>query len=206
MRRARARLLALSITAAAPALVGAADTAPPTESVEREAARAWYLPDQAKLQLAGNIGFVSPGVGWSWAGRRLEADVIFGWVPEAIGGVPVFSLTGKLTWLPWRVAVGRDWRLAPVSLALQLTYTFGEDYFVLLPDYYPKGYYNVPTALRSGVGLGSAIGRPLWGLPHVGLYYELVAIDAPLVFWLSNRDAVSVTDVFSLALGVRVEL
>jgi hypothetical protein len=32
-----------------------------------------------------------------------------------------------------------------------------------------------------------------------------VALDVPLVFWLENRDALGPEDVFSLALGARLE-
>jgi hypothetical protein len=189
-----------------PAIVRAAAPAPAGDGRATQEHRSWYLPDQAKLQLAGNVGFVSPSVGWSWRDRRLEADLFFGWVPQAVGGIDIYSLTGKLTWLPWRIATGDEWQLIPLSLALQLTYTFGDDYFVILPDHYPEDYYELPTALRAGVGLGGGIGRPLWGVQHVGVYYELVAIDALLGFWVGNPDTVGLTDVFSLALGLRVEL
>jgi hypothetical protein len=38
----------------------------------------------------------------------------------------------------------------------------------------------------------------------VSLYYELVAVDVLLAFWTTNRDAVDLSDVVSLALGARV--
>jgi hypothetical protein len=168
------------------------------------AAKPWYEPDHAKLQFAGSIGFLSSGPGWAWANRRLEGDVLLGWVPPRYGGEHVVSATGKLTWLPWRVNVA-GWELRPATAALQLTYTFGSDYFALLPSHYPSGYYELPTALRAGLALGAAAGRPAWGLRHVGAYAELVAIDVPLALWLRNRRALGPEDVFTLALGARVE-
>jgi hypothetical protein len=39
----------------------------------------------------------------------------------------------------------------------------------------------------------------------VALYWELVAVDVPLAYWIQNRRTVSATDVVSLALGVRGE-
>ena len=202
---ALASALGLAVGLGAPAVTHASDPGVGDGETARQP-RAWYLPDQAKVQLAGNIGFISPGVGWSWLERRLEGDLFFGWVPESVGGIDIYSLTGKLTWLPWRIQAGDDWQITPATLALQVTYTFGHDYFLLLPERYPTGYYSVPTAVRSGLALGGGVGRSLWGQRHVGLYYELVAVDAGLSFWLTNRRAVSVTDVFSLALGLRVEL
>lgn len=164
--------------------------------------RHWALPDQAKLQLAGNVGFLSPGVGWAWLGRRLEADVLFGWVPRAIGGEDLVALTGKLTWAPWTVRTA-GWTLRPITPALQLTYTFGDEYFLRLPDHYPHRYHTIPSALRGALAVGASAGRAAWGLEEVGVYAELVALDVMLRFWVTNPRALGPTDVLSLALGVR---
>jgi hypothetical protein len=167
--------------------------------------RPWYAPDQAKLQLAGSIGFLSPGAGWAWLDRRLEADLFFGWVPPPLGGENIFSLTSKLTFRPFRVTWGA-WELRPVTAAIQLTYTFGDDYWVFLPSDYPDGYYVLPTALRAGLALGASAGRPMWGFEQVGVYAELVAIDTALWLLEHNRRALDLGDVVTLALGLRVEL
>jgi hypothetical protein len=182
MRRARARG-----ALAAVALAALAAPAP-------AAAHGW-APDHASLQLAGNIGFLSPGAGWT-LGRRVEGDVFFGWVPEAVGGADIFSLTGKLAWSPWRPASG-PWTFRPLTLALQLTYTLGDQYVLVPEDEF------TPTALRSGIAIGAAVGRRV-GPRSVAVYAELVALDVGLVYWLSDPDALGPEDVFSLALGVRV--
>lgn len=177
--------------ALAAALAAAALVAPRAAAAARAP---WYEPEHAKLQLAGNIGFLSPGVGWAWG--RLEGDVFLGWVPEAIGGADVFSVTGKLGWTPWSVRAG-GWSLRPLTLALQLTYTFGDQYFVV-----PRFPFT-PTALRSGVALGAELARRV-GRRSVGLYAEAVALDLGLGYWLSNTRALGPGDVFSVALGARV--
>ena len=116
-------------------------------------------------------------------------------------------LTGKLTWLPWKVSLGRRWLVRPVSAALQLTYTFGDDYFVALPDGYPDDYYDFPTALRAGVALGGTVARRGRGtFREVGLYWEVVALDAMLLLWARNPETLGPRDVFSLALGIRATL
>jgi hypothetical protein len=163
-----------------------------------------YLPDHAKLQLAGNIGFLSPGVGYAFRGGELEADLFFGWVPEAVGGKSIFSLTGKLTWLPW-TEDAHGWSFHPLTLSWQLTNTFGRHFFVLEPEGFPRGYHVLPTALRAGIALGAAAGTARWRLERVRFYYELVALDVMLGFWVRNREALGLTDVFSLALGARAE-
>jgi hypothetical protein len=178
--------------AAAVATLLAADAAAPARA---EPGRAWYVPDHAKLQLAGNVGFLSPGVGWA-LGRRAEADLLFGWVPEAVGGTDIFAFTGKVTWAPWSVQAG-SWRIRPATAGLQVTYTFGDQYFVVPP------FTFTPTALRAGLALGAGASRSVRGR-ELGLYAELVALDLGLSYALSNRRALDLWDAFSLALGARV--
>lgn len=190
-----AALLAASLAAAAPGAAQAAEGRP------------WIAPDQLKLQFAGNVGFLSPGVGYAWLDRRLEADLLFGWVPRAVGGEDIISVTAKLTWLPWEIDVSRRWFLQPLSTALQVTYTFGDEYFVTLPSRYRPHYYDFPTALRAGVAFGGALGRRGSGrIRELAVYAELVAIDTMLFLWAGNREALGPADVFSLALGVRLAL
>jgi hypothetical protein len=173
---------------------------------EDRARRPWYLPDQAKLQLAGAIGFLSPGAGYALLDRRVELDLFLGYAPESLAGVELWSLTGKVTWFPWRVGLGRGWSARPLSVAAQLTYTLGDRFFVVLPERYGPEYYPLPTALRAGLALGTAIGRPVGRLEHLGAYAEVVGVDLPLGYLVSNLGTVRASEVLSVALGVRLEL
>lgn len=168
-----------------------------------DAERHWAIPDHAKLQLAGNVGFLSPGVGWAWLGDRVESDLFLGWVPPGVGGESIVSATAKLTWAPWRLRSGAGWSLRPLTGAVQLTYTFGDEYFLSLPDHYPSGYYSTASALRGALALGASAGRPAWELDELSLYAELVALDAMLFFWAKNPGALGANDVVSVALGVK---
>jgi hypothetical protein len=156
------------------------------------------------VQLAGNIGFLSPGLGYAWDGPNLEADLFFGWVPAPVGGDDIVSFTGKLTWLPWEFAAGGRWVVRPLTTSLQLTYTLGDDFWVVLPERYPVGYYDFATALRAGIGLGAAVGRRGGGrIRELGAYFELVALDLMLFSWMRNPETLGPADVFSLAVGIR---
>jgi hypothetical protein len=165
--------------------------------------RPWYVPDHAKLQLAGDIGFLSPGVGWELARNRLEVDLFFGWVPESIGGHDIYSATAKLSYAPWRLRAGPQWRIQPLRTALQVTWTFGSEYFVRQPGRYPSGYYDIPTALHAGLALGAAVIRKLPRERDLTLYAEAVALDTMLRDWHENRETIAASDVLSLAIGTR---
>lgn len=185
MRRpARARAAIAAVALAAMATPGRGTAAGP-----------WYEPDHVKLQLAGDIGFVSPGIGYALA-RRFDGDVFFGWVPEAIGGTDIFSVTGKLTWAPWSVQSGQ-WSFRPFTAAFQVTYTFGDQYFVIPPEPF------IPTALRGGFAFGSELGLRA-RTRTVAVYAEAVVLDLGLAYWVTNPETLGPTDVFSLAFGVRL--
>lgn len=184
------------------AILIALATALPSSAAAREDRRHWLVPDHVKLQLAGEIGFLSPGVGWE-LGRRVHLDAFFGWVPEAVGGHDIFSFTTKLLYAPWRESVGRHWRVQPLIAGIQLSYTFGSQYWITQPDRYPGGYYDLPTALSAGVSVGGTVARKLRGEREVGLYYELVALDHMIRAWIENPETVGAGDVFSFAIGTR---
>jgi hypothetical protein len=162
------------------------------------------VPDHAKLQLAGTIGFLSTGAGWAVAGRRLELDVLGGWVPPRYTGTHLFTATLKATWLPLSSRLER-WRLRPLTLALALNHTWGGGFWVRQPSRYPSGYYPVPTALRWSLAVGGTLGRSVGSLRELALYWEVVGVDMALVHWARNPRTVEPADVLSLALGARVE-
>jgi hypothetical protein len=170
------------------------------------AGRPWFLPDQARLQFAGHVGLLAPGVGWEFARERLEADLLYGFVPASVAGEDLHALTLKVGWRPLALSPRPRWRLRPLTSAVQLTYTLDRDHFVRQPGRYPRSYYDVPTAVRAGVAVGASLGRERRGGGEVAVYAELVALDVMLVAWARNPRTIGPRDVFSLALGLRADL
>lgn len=181
--------------------VGSEDT-----ETDEETERPFYIPANAKLQTAGNVGMIALGPGWSFWDRRVDLDLLFGWVPPLDGPEPIFSSTLKLTFWPVSVDLGKEWRLRPISAGAFMNWTFGDEYFITQPDRYPTYYYRFSTAIRFGGFLGGSIGRPLpveW-LDDIDLYWELGFTDFELLIVLKNLDSRPLVDAFHLALGVSV--
>jgi len=166
-----------------------------------DAQRAWYLPDQLELQFAGEIGFLSPGVGYNWLEDRLEADALFGWVPAAVGGIDVYAATLKVTYLPF--ALGEHPRIEPLTVGIFGTYAFGDQFFLYPPSQYPEHYWRFQTALRFGGFFGAAASLPV-GRMRVRLYGELMMHDLDFLRWTSDTESVSLVDVFAAALGLKL--
>lgn len=167
-----------------------------------------FLPDHVKVQFAGGIGFASVAGGYETKNEKFEADVFYGYVPKKIGGVTIHSLSGKLTAYPLPNFKIKNWNVKPLSVGVLLNYSFGKQYFLFDPEPYPFNYYRFPTALHSGFFVGGAIGnngRKISSLKKLSLYYELVTYDVLLSSYFTNTKSLSLSDVFSLGLGIKTK-
>ncbi|NMO14108.1 hypothetical protein HPC49_06960 [Pyxidicoccus fallax] len=163
----------------------------------------WYVPDHATFQFAGSIGLFSGGPGWSFLDESVEAGLLLGWAPPLVAGEDFLTLTLKGQLHPFRLE-WEGWSVRPLTVGMLFSYTFGDAYFVRLPDRYEDGYYWFKTGLRPALLLGAGAGRPV---PALGLrllegYFELVATDYRIIHFLQDPGTVE-TGLFSLALGVR---
>lgn len=165
-----------------------------------------YLPDHAKLQFAGGIGFLSAGVGYASKKDKLHTDLYYGYVPRSLGGIAIHSLTGKVTWSPVKQVNRGYTSIRPLTAGMLLNYTFGKQYFGFKPENYPYDYYGHPTNMHLAAFLGGAADYSLnkkSRIRKIGIYYEVITYDVELLSYLNNRNALNLTDIFSLSLGLR---
>jgi hypothetical protein len=177
-----------------------------TYAQEGPKARRWYLPDHMKLQFAGGTGFLSGGPGYNSKNKTLETDLLFGYLPEQFGGDALITITGKTTYSPWRVKLKNDYYLAPASIGMYLSYTFGPQFDWKWPAYYPKGYYWWATSFRPGIFAGGKIGREITVHSRrrgLELYYELGTYDLMLISYVQNTGFLTPGDILNLAIGLK---
>ncbi len=171
--------------------------------------KAWYVPDYAKVQFAGAIGLFSGGVGYVHAGRKMETELMLGFLPKSVGGDHLTSLTGKWNVLPWRVPLKENsLTLIPLHTGAYLSYTFGSQFNTILPERYPRGYYWWASSLRIGIFAGSRLrwypaGRN--GIGPVDFYYEIGTYDLKFISWFQNVSSLSIIDVLNISAGIKVE-
>ncbi|GAA5024452.1 hypothetical protein GCM10023207_08100 [Marivirga lumbricoides] len=171
--------------------------------------KSWYLPDYAKLQYAGAIGFLSAGAGYSQFDGKMETELMLGFLPERIGGDNLTSLTLKSQFLPWTVNLKIDkYDLLPLYLGAYASYTFGDQFYVFTPERYPRWYYGWPTALRLGIFAGSRLRIHLPEMDiikSVDFFYEVGSYDLKLASYIQNLEALSLLDVINIAAGIKIE-
>lgn len=158
----------------------------------------------SKAQFAGSIGFISVGAGRS--GKKLEADLWYGYVPQSLGGVTIHTITAKVTWSPVRVTQIKNLAIRPLSLGSFVSYTPGRQYFLFDPEEYPFGYYGYPTAIHVGLFAGGQVAvtpkkNKYWD--RWALYYELGTTDVRLASYFTNARSLPLSQVFTLGLGVK---
>ena len=166
-------------------------------------------PDHIKIQYAGGMGFISIGAGYSTKKQKLEGDLYYGYLPESIGGVSIHSISGKVAWIPIHSVSIKKYQVEPLMTGLVVNYNFGKQYFSFDPPYYPYLYYSFPTAIHSALFLGSRIG---YNFPtqsyvkRISLYYEILSFDREIISFVSNTKSLRITDIVTLALGVKVNI
>ncbi len=165
-------------------------------------------PYYLKAQFAGGIGFVSLGLGRHIVQDRLEADLFIGYLPESIGGDRIVTSAIKATYIAVEPYQIRSVEWQPLRTGLQLSYTFGDEYFVREPeDKYPKSYYGFSTALHLNLLLGGqvSINKP-HKLNRFAAYYEFGSNTEYIVSYIQNPKYLSHLKIFNLAFGVRMKL
>ena len=166
-------------------------------------------PDHIKIQYAGGMGFISIGAGYSTKKQKLEGDLYYGYLPESIGGVSIHSISGKVAWIPIHSVSIKKYQVEPLMTGLIVNYNFGKQYFSFDPPYYPYRYYSFPTAIHSALFLGSRIG---YNFPtqsyvkRISLYYEILSFDREIISFVSNTKSLKITDIVTLALGVKINI
>jgi hypothetical protein len=166
-------------------------------------------PYYAKAQFAGDIGFVSVGIGRESFNRRLNTDLSVGYLPESIGGDAIFTVALKSTMLPLKPArlKSLDWYY--LTAGAQLSYTFGDEYFAWegYLSKYPNSYYRFSTALSVYVFAGGQVDfARVPKLQKFSVYYEVGAPGEYVISYIQNPGYLSLTKIFHLALGVKIAL
>src|SRR6187399_104395 len=166
-------------------------------------------PDHIKVQYAGGMGFISIGAGYSTKNKKLEGDLYYGYLPKSVGGVSIYSISAKVTWIPVHSVSVKKYELEPLMTGLIVNYSFGKQYFSFDPPYYPYKYYSFPTAIHSAFFLGSRIGHvfPTHAfVQRISVYYEILSFDREIISLVSNPKSLHITDIVTLSLGVKINL
>lgn len=170
---------------------------------------AWYSPDYLKLQYAGSIGFISPGIGYGLLNDRASIELFGGYVPESFGGTPISSMTLKADVHLVKIRIGKSVSFDPLILGVLANHTFGDEFYLTLPNNYPDDYFWWSTALRFGLFTGGSLEKRVVSsdgsfLKSVGVYFEVNTNELYLMSFYENMNYLEITDILSLGLGIKL--
>lgn len=170
------------------------------------------IPTQLIMQYAGNMGFMSVGVGWDYGKHdQWETHLLFGYLPKADSDRGKLTMTLKQTFLPWSLSFGKGWMLEPLSCGIYFNTVFGSEFWGNQPSRYPDKYYEpLNTEVRINAFLGQRI---TLNIPEnkrkfvksVSAFYEVSTCDLYLRLAVMERK-VSLWDILGLSVGVKFQI
>ena len=170
------------------------------------------IPTQSVVQFAGNMGFLSFGMGWSYGKRnQWETNQLIGFIPKYKSSRAKVTMTIKENYIPWSVYVGKGVQIEPLRTGLYLNAVFGSEFWNEQPSRYPNDYYEfLSTKFRLNIFAGQGVTKivpmnHLRFVKSVTAFYELGTCD--LYIRAKYQDhSVKFWDLMGLSLGLKFQL
>ena len=178
-----------------------------TGAQESPKCRNWIIPKYLNLQYSGGIGNYVIGAGYILnKSQRLRLIIQYGFTPQYTANSNLHTSSLRFTYNPVMIKIYKEFSVAPTaSLGVSRVFADGPGTFTRLPSYYPDGYY-APNAFRTHLSLGGVFRydmSPKSFLQAIELYLETTTNDLYVKYYL-NYDAIKITDIFSMAIGVNI--
>lgn len=174
------------------------------DSTKAVASRRIPFPQFVPIQFAGNIGFLSTGLGYESRRQNFQIALVYGYVPSSVAGVDAHLISAKNTLhvLPFRL---KERWIIPYS-SLTASVEVGGRSFLTLPDNMPASYYDWPKSLHFllSAGVKTQFEIPNRTFSSIEVFAELNTVDVYLWYKLISKH-VELTDVVSVALGVNIK-
>jgi len=166
--------------------------------------KAWYIPDYSKVQFAGNIGYVSVGLGYQFFNNHLCTELLYGYVPVSISEADEIHIITIKNTFPIFTKKVSNFTLSPIT-GFTASFETGNNSFLKLPDKYPDGYYGT-NAFHFTLFIGASVHKNFINskiINGVDLYFELGTVESYLWYAITSKE-VSINEIFSSAIGINL--
>lgn len=171
-------------------------------------AKKWYEPHFIPLQFAGNIGFLSTGVGYTSNNRNYQLALMYGYVPQSVAKSTIHAITAKNNF-PFGIYGLKNNKTLIPYLGLGLTVEVGGNAFFRMPSHFPESYYDFPKNLHviayGGARLQHFFDEDVRWLRGMEFFGEAGTVDVYLWYRTISRQ-IKFRQMFSVAIGVNVLL
>ena len=168
------------------------------------------IPTQGIVQVCGNMGVFSIGLGWDYGKRRQwETNLLVGWIPRFDSSNSKLTFTLKENYIPWSRYLDKGWSFEPLECSLYLNTVFGHDFWTKQPTKYENGYYPFSTRIRPNLAVGQRFTKLIPDsrrkrIKSFTMFYELGTNDIYFMRFYRNGSA-GFWDVFGLSFGVKAQ-
>lgn len=154
-----------------------------------------YFIDYFKVQYAGEIGFLSAGIGKNFT-ENYSFEYFHGYVPEDIGGheIETFAIKNNYKFLK----LERWGYSSDLYVGVNIYHVTGLEYQTSRHSSFPEEYYRLGS-IRALFYTGLTLRSSKYS-QHMG-YFESGLNDIVLINYLNNKDVIDPKDYVSLALG-----
>lgn len=171
------------------------------------------IPTQIVAQNAGNMGFLSAGIGWDYGKRKQwETHLLFGYIPKYQSTRGKLSMTLKENYIPWSIDMKHGLSIEPLRCGLYVNTVYGHEFWKSQPSRYPDDYYAfLSTKFRLNVFLGQQI---TINIPQekrklltksITAFYEISTCDLYIRAKVVD-DHVSLMDILGLSIGLKLQM
>lgn len=177
------------------------------------ARRYWanLIPTQLVIQNAGNMGFLSAGIGWEYGKRtQWETQLLWGFIPRYGSTRAHVTQTLKENYIPWSISFN-DWlALEPLEATIYINTVYGHEFWSSQPSRYPDKYYDMlSTKFRLNIGFGQRLSMNLnpnkYFFKGVTFFYEVSSCDL-YIRSMFQGTGISFWEIIGLSLGLKFQL
>jgi hypothetical protein len=171
---------------------------------ENSKQRRRYAPHYIPIQYAGNVGFLSTGVGYITSRDRFNFSIQYGYAPAKIAGIPIHTLTLKNVFHLYKFNGKKTTFIPYASLGVSLE--IGGRSFFFLPSNMPDRYYKLPKSIHLIPALGIKMRHPtneIKAFRAVELFAEATTVDA-YIWYKTICKEVRMSQIVSLSIGVNL--
>lgn len=160
-----------------------------------------YLP----VQFAGNIGFLSGGIGYRPLSDKYQLSLMYGYTPSSVSAVTCHLVTAKNIFHIYHFEISDRRTIIPYA-ALGISLEVSGRSFFKQPEHMPDSYYDFPKSLHAIPSVGAKLRHKtlkLKGFHATEFFAEASTVDA-YIWYTFNSEDIRVKDIVSLALGVHL--
>lgn len=181
------------------------------------------IPTQFVVQNAGNMGFLSVGIGWNYGKhRQWETALLFGLIPKHQSSRPKLTMTLKENYIPWSVSLSalfpstsakviEQLSVEPLTASIYLNTVYGHEFWRAQPGRYPDKYYVfLSTKFRLNAALGQRITFHIpesrrRGSKSITLFYEVSTCDLYVRAKFQDGN-IPLKDILGLSIGLKFQI